>query len=99
MDNDPRIPALQLLLGDADAGELRLLLATAFGDKVYLLTPIKKGAIIDDLHLGAAAIDRATQMVTEPPLGRIACIQLRRELTDALSYQNRALVRIDNPKR
>ena len=98
-DDETLIATLQLLLGDADNKRLFTLLTNAFGRKVVVLTPNLVNTIQHELAQTAISTKRASDTVSEPPLGRLACIQVKQELDAALNGIRKLENFLGNPTR
>lgn len=97
-DNDPRIPALQLLLGDADDNELWMILIKAFGGRIHIETPNTMLNYAENRSLAASYVAQARAKVGSPPLGKLACDGLALDLDEVLA-QLSLLKTLTNPKR
>ena len=84
-DDETLVAALQLLLGDADNKRLFTLLTNAFGGKIAVIPPNVAKAISNELTDISVVTRRANDMVSAPPLGKLACDRLKTELETALN--------------
>lgn len=98
-DTEALVATLQLLLGDSDADDLYRILLAAFGLKVTIVTPNVARAMQHELSHAAINTKRARDSVSEPPLGRLACLQVKQELDAALGNLRKLENFLGNPKR
>ena len=97
-DDETLVATLQLLLGDADTDQLFHVLTTAFGGKMVILPP-RLVSIQHEFWQAEVNTKRAREMVSEPPLGRLACRQIKQELDAVLGNLKRLEDFLGNPKR
>ncbi len=98
-DSEALVATLQLLLGDADKGELFSILTAAFGLKITVLPPNVVSAIQYEFGQATINVKRAHNAVSEPPLGSLACLRIKQELDAALGNLRKLENFLGNPKR
>lgn len=98
-DSEALVATLQLLLGDLDDDAVAKILREAFLGKLFILSPRFQRAIESEIEGLVITVKRAVDMVTEPPLGRLACIQVQQDLTTAHFHVKKIEGFLGNPKR
>ncbi len=98
-DTEALVATLQLLLSDLDEDAVAKILREAFLGKLFILSPRFQRAIENEIEGLVITVKRAVDMVTEPPLGRLACIQVQQDLTAAHFHVKKIEGFLGNPKR